>query len=568
MSILDCLSRLNPSPFLAVNAANGIPGVPDVTQSNALAAIFGDRLSLIMNGVPLGILSFCVILIGLGVALALINFSIKPQQESSMVAMGDWIVRYSDLIRSLRHVAVVLAVITIGILLCSSVANRYHLWEQNTFPRAAATAAQIVQISPQVRYTIKEPYNYSQNVNGKVTKVRDEKDLTRLLPVNSSNIKVNINKSKVRSAEKWVYTTNFLGEYEVRNITPGSVDFLLAMAPPTGAYIVQSYSVEQDGRRISANSAGEYEYRIQIAPNGTTQLKTSYQAQGAPRWLYATKGELLSKFQLAIESNFNNINSASGLMPSSIEKRNPGKTFTWNLPDNAAIPYAIGASAPNALPAQVGVIPKVILFAPAIWLWWLVMLYLSVPMRIKDILISAGVAGTSILTLAYVMRLFKTEITAVYATPELVWPVIAILLLASAWGLGKNFRTSLAAVICTIAGIILPVLALLTAYQGSILSLAALLSVMWLVVMNWYGWYKLEATIPKIVVTQQEMLEPEQVQEEEEMEKEPEIEFFNNGDDDGSQTSFLKLDPATGDYVEQNVPHRELKESKRNILIT
>jgi hypothetical protein len=551
MSILDCLSGFMPSPLLAVNAVNGIPEIPDVTQP--------DRLSLIINGAPLGILVFCAILIGLGIALALINFSIKPQQESSMVAMGDWIVRYSDLIRSLRHVAVVFAILVIGALVCSTVANRYHLWEQSAFPRAAATAKQIEQISPQIRYTVKEPYNYSENVNGKVTKVRDEKDLTRLLPVNSSNIKVNINKSKVRSAERWVYTTNFLGEYEVRNITPGSVDFLLTMAPPKGAYIVQGYSVEQDGRRISANSAGEYDYRIQIAPNGTTQLKTSYQAQGAPRWLYATKGELLSKFQLAIETNFNNINSASGLMPSSIEKRNPGKTFTWVLPDNAAIPYPIGASAPNSLPAQVGVIPKVLLFAPAIWLWWLVMLYLSVPMRIKDILISAGVAVTSILTLAYVMRLFKTEITAVYATPEIVWPVIAILLLASAWGLGKNFRTSLAAVICTIAGMILPVLAMLTTYQGSILSLAALLSVMWLVVMNWYGWYKLEEAAPKVVV--QELLEPEEVEEEE-------IEFFNNDDDDSEQTSFLKLDPATGDYLEQNAPHRDHKESKRNILIT
>ncbi len=546
-----------PSPLLAVNAVNGIPEIPDVTQP--------DRLSLIINGAPLGILVFCAILIGLGVALALINFSIKPQQESSMVAMGDWIVRYSDLIRSLRHVAVVFAILVISALVCSTVANRYHIWEQSAFPRAAATAKQIEQISPQIRYTVKEPYNYSENVNGKVIKVRDEKDLTRLLPVNSSNIKVNINKSKVRSAERWIYTTNFLGEYEVRNITPGSVEFLLTMAPPKGAYIVQGYSVEQDGRRISANSAGEYDYRIQIAPNSTTQLKTSYQAQGAPRWLYATKGELLSKFQLAIETNFNNINSANGLIPSSIEKRNPGKTFTWVLPDNAAIPYPIGASAPNSLPAQVGVIPKVILFAPAIWLWWLIMLYLSVPMRIKDILISAGVAVTSILTLAYVMRLFKTEITAVHATPEIVWPVIAILLLASAWGLGKNFRTSLAAITCTISGMILPVLAMLTTYQESILSLAALLSVMWLVVMNWYGWYKLEGTAPKIVV--QELLKPEEIQEVEE-EAEEEIEFFNRDSDYSEQTSFLRLDPATGDYIEQNSPHQDQKESKRNILIT
>jgi hypothetical protein len=533
MPILNCLRGLNPSPFLAVNAANGIPGVPDVTQP--------DRLGLIMNGAPLGIILFCSILIGLGIALALINFSIKPQQESSMVAMGGWIVRYSDLIRSLQHVAVVLGILIIGTLLSSTVANRYHLWEQNKFPRAAATAQQIEQISPQIRYTIKEPYNYSVNVGEKVNKIRDEKDVTRLLPVTSSNIQVKINKGKVRSAEKWVYTTDFLGEYEVRNITPGSVEFLLTMAPPKGAFFVQSYGVEQDGRRISANSAGEYEYLIQIAANGTTKLRTTYQAQGAPRWLYVTKGELLNNFRLSIEANFNNINSASGLMPSNIEKRSPGKTFTWILPDNAAIPYPIGASAPNNLPAQVGVIPKVMLFTPAVWLWWLIMLYLSVPMRLKDIVVSAGVAAASILTLAYVARLFKTDFIGVYATPEIIWPVISILILGSVWGLGKNFRTSLAAIICTIAGLILPILGLLTIYQGAVLSLAAMLSAMWLVIMNWHGWYKLEPK-PKEIIETKEVLKLEEEQEE--------IEFYG---DEEEGTSFLKLDPVTGDYIEHNI---------------
>jgi hypothetical protein len=557
MSILDCLSRLNPSPFLAANAVTGIPGIPDITQP--------DRLSLIFNGAPLGLVLFCAILIGLGVALALINFSLKPQQESSMVAMGGWIVRYSDLIRSLQHVAIVLAILTIGTIICSTVANRYHFWEQNKFPRAAATAQQIEQISPQIRYTIKEPYNYTENINGKITKIRDEKDRTRLLPVSSSKVQVKITKGKIRGIEKWVYTTDFLGEYEVRNITPGSAEFLLTMAPPKGAYFIQGFAVEQDGRRISANSAGEYEYLIQIAPNGTTQLRTAYQAQGAPRWLYASKGELLNKFQLSIETNFNNINSASGLMPSQIEKHSPGKTFTWNIPDNAAIPYPIGASAPNNLPAQVGVIPKVILLAPAIWLWWLALLYLSVPMRLKDILISAGVAGASVFTLAYVARLFKTEFTAIYATPELIWPVIALFLLASAWGLGKNFRASLAAVICTIAGMVLPVLGLLTIYQGAVLSLAALLSAIWLVVINWYGWYRLDgqkvAKSQEVLTTEVPAAPPAEIEE---------AEFCDDGnaecaeeeyEEEEELTSFLKLDPATGNYIENMV--KSPNESRR-----
>jgi hypothetical protein len=249
-------------------------------------------------------------------------------------------------------------------------------------------------------------------------------------------------------------------------------------------------------------------------------------------------------------------------MPSNIEKRVIGKVFTWNLPDNAAIPYPIGASAPNNLPAQVGIIPKVILLTPLIWLWWLVMLYLSVPMRLKDIIISAGVTATSIFTLAYVVRLFKTEFTGVYATPELIWPVISVLILGSAWGLGKNFRTSLAAIICTIAGMVLPVLGLLTIYQGIVVSGAALLSVIWLVVINWYGWYKLEA--PKKIIVGTELLQLEEktkIQQEEIEEKEvpeEEIEFYDN---DESGAPILRLDPATGDYVEHQI--KDSKESQR-----
>jgi hypothetical protein len=557
MSILDCMSGFMPSPFLAVNAVNGIPEIPDVTQP--------DRLNLIVNGAPLGIIVFCAILIGLGLALALINFSIKPQQESSMVAMGGWIIRYGDLIRSLQHVALVLTLLVIGGLLCSTIGNQYHLWEQNKFPRAAATGQQIEQISPQIRYTVKEPYNYSENINGKITKIRDEKDVTRLLPVSSSNIQVKISKSKVRSIEKWVYTTDFLGEYEVRNITPGTAEFLLTMPPPKGAYLVQGYGVEQEGRRLSSNSAGEYEYRISIAPNGTTQLRVTYQAQGAARWLYLTKSELLNKFKLSIETNFNNISSASGLMPSNIEKRTIGKVFTWNLPDNAAIPYPIGASAPNSMPAQVGIIPRVILLAPLIWLWWLMMLYLSVPMRLKDIIISAGITFTSIFTLAYVVRLFKTEFTGVYATPELIWPVISVLILGSAWGLGKNFRTSLAAIICTIVGIVLPILGLLTIYQGMVVSGAALLSVIWLVVMNWYGWYKLEPAekkvVPEVLQITEETAEPEDRELEDE-----EIEFYDDNEDGGN--SLLRLDPATGDYIEQNNIDRDPNSRREKITST
>jgi hypothetical protein len=513
-----------PPPFLAVNAPSGIAGTPDVSKA--------DQLSMVMSGFPIAIILFFSVLLGLGVAIALINFSLKPQQESSVVAMGGWIIRYSDLVKLLQHVAIVAGILIVSILICNAVANDYNLWEQNKFPRSAATAQQIEQMSPQISYTMKEPAKVETKEGEPPTVITPEKEIPRLLPISSSSIQVAINKNRVRGLEKWVYTTDFAGEYEVRNITPGNVEFLLKMAPPKGAYIVQSYAVEQDGRRISSNSAGEYEYLIQIANNGTTKIKTTYQAQGAPRWLYVTKGELLNRFQLAIATNFNSISSASGLMPSYIEKRSKGKTFTWVIPDNATIPYPIGASTPNILPSQVGAIPKVILYAPGVWLWWLVLLYFSVPLRLKDLLITAGVAAAGVSTLAFAMRLFKTELTAVPATPEIVWPIVAILLLSSAWGLGQDKRTKFAAIVCTIAGLIIPVFGLLSIYQGVLLSLAVLLSAFWLVAINWYGWFKFDG-VPEedIELFANSYLEEEYVEDEE-------------------IASLLKLDPATGDYVE------------------
>ncbi len=77
--------------------------------------------------------------------------------------------------------------------------------------------------------------------------------------------------------------------------------------------------------------------------------------------------------------------------------------------------------------------------------------------------------------------------------PLYVWGGISIALLALVWGLGRgNWRISLAAIICTIAGAIVPVFGFLLGYRGIILSIAGLMSILWLVARNWYGWYQLE----------------------------------------------------------------------------
>jgi hypothetical protein len=86
------------------------------------------------------------------------------------------------------------------------------------------------------------------------------------------------------------------------------------------------------------------------------------------------------------------------------------------------------------------------------------------------------------LTLTYLARLMNAEFA---------WTLISLILLALSWGLGANLRASLAALICTIAGAVLPVFGLLVSFSGLTLSLAGLLSAVWLAVLHLYGWYKL-----------------------------------------------------------------------------
>jgi hypothetical protein len=484
MSFFNCFISTN-ALWAVANSLSGIPGLPDLTQPQ--------QLVLIARSLPIGIAVFLLVVIGLGIAIALLNFSLKPQQESSTVVVGSWIVRYTQLLQILQHAAVVLTVLTISSLLCFTLANRYHFWEYSRFARSAITAPQLEQLSPQIRYTVKEPYNYMTEAEGKSAKVRDERDITKVLPVNSSNIQVKISKILVQNAERYLYSVNFLGEYEVKNTIPGTEKFIATIAPPAGFSLLENFVVEQDGQKLARNNSGSYEFPLQIASNGTGQLRVLYQAQGTPRWLYKTKGELLSNFNLSIDSNFKNLDVLNGLLPSRTEKRPDGKTISWTFSDGASVPYSFGAGITVSPASQSGLLPRLLIATPAIWLWWLFLLYLSIPLRIKDIAISAGVAISSILMLVYTSRLVRTEFTNFYITPEITWLTFSLLLLSLAWGLGKSWRSSLAAIVCTITGLILPVLAFLNNYNGLTLSIAALLSVIWLVVCNWHEWYPLES---------------------------------------------------------------------------
>jgi hypothetical protein len=118
------------------------------------------------------------------------------------------------------------------------------------------------------------------------------------------------------------------------------------------------------------------------------------------------------------------------------------------------------------------------------------LLCFSMPMRLQSIAITGCVFFAGIFALTYFSRL---------ADPIYVWSGISVGLLLLVWGLGRNnWRVSVVAVICTILGAIFPIYGFLIGSRGVMLSIAAILSVIWLAARNWYGWYPLASSANSI----------------------------------------------------------------------
>jgi hypothetical protein len=454
--------------------------LPDLTQPQSL--------NLVASQLPIALAIFVILAIGLGAAMALINFSTRNTATYGNVALGDLTMTSTQLLRGLQQTVVVAIVVLIGFLLCSTLANRQNSWEQGRLaqktPALAATAEVIQQTSPQVSYTSQEPYVYTTQLGGKLVKVQDKRDVTRQTSVSGSNLQVAINPSPTKTGEANNYAIDFKGDYQITNPVGTTDRFTFKIAPPTGYSLLQNFTVERDGKRLTATTPGEYSFPLQIASGSISKLRVSYVAQGSPQWVYSAQPGSLANFRMSIASKVPRIDFVSGVVPTKVSANGDNKVFTWAFDRNASVqrPFGVSVDAPVAAPT--GKLPLLLILAPGIFLWWVALLCLSIPMRLPNIAIAGFVFFAGMFALTYFSRL---------ADPLYIWGGISLALLGLVWGLGRgNWRISLAAIISTIVGAIVPVFGFLLPDRGVILSVAGLMSILWLVARNWYGWYQLE----------------------------------------------------------------------------
>ncbi|GAA6618430.1 hypothetical protein [Scytonema sp. NUACC26] len=458
-------------------SAKGIPGLPDLTHPTELIQ-FGTHLlkaSLLL----------LFLVIALGIAIALLSFALRRNQEQQALLIGEWAVSYSQLLRGLQHITLVLILLVGGFFLCSTLSNRYHHWEQAKVAQVAESVAgeRLEQMVPQVRYVTEEPYTYNTQVNGKIVRVNDKQKVNRFLTLSGSQIQVKIEQSADVQARRAIYKVDYVADYKIVNPLKDINSFFFEAQPPIGYSLLQSYKVERDGTRLQQTNTDDYNFPIQLQPGQETSLRVTYKAQGGPRWVYNSNGQLLSNFRLNAIANFAGADFASGIIPSEMETDGRSTKFTWIFDDNVSVKNPFGVFTNTNPIRDTGVLPRLLLLAPAIFLWWILLLYLSLPISLRNVAIAGGIFFACLLTLTYLSRLMS---------PPVAWTFISLILLFLTWGLGSNRNASLAAIICTISGAVFPIFGLLVPYSGLTLSLAGFLSAIWLAVRHWYGWYSLE----------------------------------------------------------------------------
>jgi hypothetical protein len=453
----------------------GIPKLPDMTHPGELMQ-FGDQIiktSLIL----------VIILLLLGIVVALLNFSLRRQQPTENTFTQDLLQNYSQWLRGLPHLTMILIILVSGFFLCSTLGNRYHHWEQAKIAKVAESVAgeRLVQTAPQIRYTVQQPYNYTTRVKDKIVKVNDTQEVSRFLNLSGSQIHVKIDQSVDVRGRSTVYQIDYGANYKVFNSLSDVSNFFFEAPPPEGYSLLSNYQIEQDGNKLTQKNPGDYGFPFRLEPGKEAKFRVTYQAQGGPRWIYSAAGQLLSNFRLQAIANFQGANFASGIIPNQIENDGKSTKFTWAFQDNVSVKNPLGVFTDTQPIVNTGILPRLLLLAPGVFLWWILLLYLSLPMDLKNVAIAGGIFFACLLALTYLSRWFN---------PQFAWSLIALVLLSLTWGLGSHRRASLAAIICTIAGAVLPVFGLLVPYSGLTLSLAGLLSAVWLAVRHWYGWWR------------------------------------------------------------------------------
>jgi hypothetical protein len=206
-------------------------------------------------------------------------------------------------------------------------------------------------------------------VDGELVEVERLQTYNRFLGLSGSQIEVTVEQVKDPASDRLIYQSRFQADYQVTNSLGEAEDFFFEAPPPRGYSLLQDYRVEREQERLQPINPGDYGFPIPLKPGESTQFRVTYEAQGGSRWVYDSRSQLLSDFRLTVKALFANADFASGIIPTTTQKIPQGTQFTWDFADNVSVRNPFGVFTATRSVKNTGILPRLLLLAPAICLW-------------------------------------------------------------------------------------------------------------------------------------------------------------------------------------------------------
>ena len=232
--------------------------------------------------------------------------------------------------------------------------------------------------------TIKE-----EDIHGKVFTRTEDVVNTYSLPVDGSNINVNLNLNHRQKGLLWysTYAVDFSGDYKFRNDTnnPQNVEFRLPF--PAQRAIYDGLLMEVNGVRIPvAADDGGASVHATLPPGQTVILRAAYHSQGLTSWRYKLADGIaqVHDFTLTMHTNFKDIDFAEDMLsPTTKESVAGGWILNWRYADLVS-GFQIGMTMPDKL--QPGPLAgEISFFAPVSLFFFFFLMFIITTMRNIDL---------------------------------------------------------------------------------------------------------------------------------------------------------------------------------------
>ena len=202
---------------------------------------------------------------------------------------------------------------------------------------ASTWGAQQNQGPPTASYAT--PITKQQDVieNGKYVKKTWTEDLITDIPLESSNIDVDLDLEHRQKGLLWysTYKVRFAGVYGFRNPTDKEQTLVFKLQFPTTQAIYDNLTFVVDGNPATlTNENNAAKTSVKVGAGKTTHLAVGYSSQGLNEWRYSfgrTDVSQVKDFNLRMSTNFKDIDFPDNtLSPSEKHETSKGWDLTWS----------------------------------------------------------------------------------------------------------------------------------------------------------------------------------------------------------------------------------------------